>query len=396
MNTSLFFVVFSILIAAELIKGLSANGTPPLLQKFSWQIDLAHVMWSNVVAIRVLLLTVLVVIVWLMSPEERSSIAITGAALLAVWAFVYWLFNRFWIGRFKFLPLKNPRFATRAGNTVDDAVQVVGVERGGKQKAYPVSMLFYHHQVPDRIDDLPIWVTYCGMCRSGRVYDRSVAGQALDFTLVGAINYNAVFEDSQTGTWWRQETGEAAKGPQKGNVLEDVPMEQMSLKNWLSKFPDSEVLQYDPEFQGKYDFFTSLLNYEASLPGWHMQATPPLVIGVELDGQSRAYDWNELQKRRLVLDTIGDTNMLLLSSEDGSTAFAYDRKVDEKTLDFEVNGDELTDTTTQSKWDLFGRCVAGPQQGAQLTCLQNYKQFVRAWATFHPHTTYFQFESEFG
>ena len=92
-------------------------------------------------------------------------------------------------------------------------------------------------------------------------------GQAL----VGAITFNAVFRDYKTKTWWRQETGEAAKGKLAGKVLKDIPMEQMSLKHWLEKHPNSAVLQYDPAYQKKYDFVSGLLKYELSLPGWHFQ-----------------------------------------------------------------------------------------------------------------------------
>ena len=100
-------------------------------------------------------------------------------------------------------------------------------------------MITFHHQIVDRGQaDLPVCVTYCGLCRSERVYDINVDGQTLDFTLVGAISFNATFEDNQTGTWWRQETGEAAKGKLAGRVLEDVPAEQMTLGNWLKKYPE--------------------------------------------------------------------------------------------------------------------------------------------------------------
>lgn len=392
---TLFFVVSGLLILTELVKGLSANGTPPVLQRFSWQMDLAYFMWTNIVRFRVALVLLLVAVLGFMADTERSGVAVTGAVLAALWLFVYWFFNHCWVGRRKFLPLENPRFTGSSDNQIDHAMQVVGIDHGGEQKAYPVSMLFYHHQIPDSIASLPIWVTYCGLCRSGRVYERSVDGQALDFSLVGAITYNAVFKDKQSGSWWRQETGEAAKGPHQGKVLKDVAMEQMSLENWLSKYPNSQVLQYEPTFQGKYNFITSLLNYEASLPGWHMQRTPPLIIGIELGDEARAYDWNELQERRLVIDRLGQTEVLMLSSEDGSSAFAYDRTVGEQTLEFEVSGDELTDSATQSQWDIFGRCVGGPLKGAQLRQLQNYKQFVRAWASFHPNTTYYKFESNF-
>ena len=108
------------------------------------------------------------------------------------------------------------------------------------KKLYPVSMLFYHHQVSDHIANHPIWITYCGLCRSGRVYDILVDGEALDFVtggqaLVGAVTFNAIFRDYKTQTWWRQETGEAAKGELAGKVLQDIPMEQMSLKTLVRK-----------------------------------------------------------------------------------------------------------------------------------------------------------------
>ena len=45
--------------------------------------------------------------------------------------------------------------------------------------------------------------------------------------------------------------------------------EQMSLKNWIAKHPDTLILQYDPTFVGKYNFFAKLLKFEATLPRWH-------------------------------------------------------------------------------------------------------------------------------
>jgi len=211
--------------------------------------------------------------------------------------------------------------------------------------------------------------------------------------LIGAITFNAIFKDKRSGSWWRQETGEAVKGPHTGKILEDLPMEQISLENWLAKHPDSQILQYDPEFQRKYNFVTKMMNYEISKPGWHMQDTPPIVIGVEVDGQPKAYDWVELQKRRLVTDTIGNTDILMVSSEDGTSSFAYNSEVNGETLDFEISGNELIDTKTQSKWNILGQCIEGTMQGSQLTNIQNYKQFIRSWLTFHPTTTFYDYVS---
>ena len=390
--TEYFFMALAGLALVELVKGLSANGTPPVLQRFSWQMDLAHFMWSNILFFRIVLG---VAIAWMFTqiPAEARMGVVPGAVvILALWGFIYWLFNRYWVGRFKFLPITQKRFEGAATNKVGMKEQILGIRHNGQAKAFPVNMLYYHHQISDEVGGHPIWPTYCGLCNSGRIYDRQVDGNALEFTLVGAVNYNATFRDHTTGSWWRQEVGDAIKGPMKGRALEDMPFEQMSLESWLAKHPESLVLQYDPTFQKQYNIRTALLNYEVSLPGWHMQASPPLVVGVVAGNVARAYDWNELVKRRLVEDEAGGTALLAVTDPDGDSAFVYDRTVDGTVLSFEMAGDGMRDTGTGSSWDCFGRCTKGKLKGKSLTRLQSYKQYVRAWVTFHPDASFFDFQ----
>ena len=386
----IFFFIFVALVICELVKGLSANGTPPVLQRFSWQMDLAYFMWSNIAAIRAILVTMLIICLVVLPISLRGILP--GALLLgAIWGGIYWLFNRFWVGRFKFLPIGKKVFAGAADNKVDNSIEVLGISRNGVHKAYPVNMLFYHHQVADEIDGHPIWPTYCGLCRSGRIYNRLVDGTALEFTLVGAINYNAVFRDHATGSWWRQETGEAAKGPRQGKWLEDMPFEQLSLENWLEKYPDGQVLQYDPDFQNKYRFTDGILKYEMSLPGWHMQDTPPLVAGVQIGEMSRGNDWNQLEKNGLVMDQLGEHSLLLYLDSEQQNVFVYNRMIDGEVIDFDLTDGIITDTKTHSIWDKFGRCIRGEMDGKELRPVQSYKQFMRAWITFHPHTSFYGF-----
>jgi len=385
--TTLLISLLIPLVLAELLKGLSANGTPPILQSFRWQMGLAWIMWTNIGWLRVafwggILAALALSFSWL-------GLGLT-LALGLIWFGIYWIFNHYWVGRVKFLPIEQKLWVTADENDVAEGVQVIGLDINGVQKAFPVAMLFYHHQISDEVGGQPVWATYCGLCRSGRVYDAEVGGEALDFTLIGAITYNAVFRDRQTGTWWRQETGEAAKGKLAGTQLKDIWAEQMSLQNWLSKHPDSLILQYDPKFMGTYQFLTKLLAYEASLPGWHRQETPPLVIGLEVAGQARAYDFNELKKRRLVTDQLAQTPLLILS-DGAESAFAYDRSLEGQVLDFELADEALKDLQTGSTWDLFGRCTAGKLQGKELRALRSYPQFLRSWIDFHAHTTFYEF-----
>ena len=391
--TENFFIVFVGLVLIELTKGLSANGTPPVLQRFSWQMDLAYFMWSNILFFRIAFVVAIAWMFFKIPAEARLAVIPGGIALGLLWGFIYWLFNRYWVGRFKFLPITQKRFEGAAGNTVGMKEQVLGISHGGEQKAFPVNMLYYHHQIADEVGGHPIWPTYCGLCNSGRIYDRLVDGKALEFTLVGAVNYNATFRDHTTGSWWRQEVGDAIKGRMKGRMLEDLPFEQMSLESWLAKYPDSLVLQYDPAFQKQYAIRTALLNYEVSLPGWHMQASPPLVVGVVVGGVARAYDWNQLVKRQLVEDQVDGTPLLAITDGAGDSAFIYDRTVDGGALSFELAKDGMKDTDTGSIWDCFGRCIKGKLKGKTLSQLQSYKQYVRAWVTFHPDASFYDFQT---
>ena len=390
---SLFFAAFGGLILAELIKGLSANGTPPVLQRFSWQIHLAYFMWSHIQKFRILFLVALVGI-YIQTDMQLSAGVIGGISLCgALWGGIYWLFNKFWVGKYKFLPITQKIFTNAQDNQLDLTLPVIGVEMNGEAKAYPANLLFYHHQLSDMVGGHPIVATYCGMCRSGRVYDANWPEGTPEFALVGAVSFNAILRDNLTNSWWRQETGEAVKGAKKGQQLDDIYFEQMSLENWIARHPDTLILQYDPAFIGKYNFLAKLLSYEASFPRWHLQKTPPLIIGVDLDGHEKAYDLIELQNRLVVNDMVGPHPVVAMSDAAKSSAFMYDRQLDGQILTFDIQDGVITDQETNSEWDHLGRCHKGALKGKELQPHQSYQQFIRAWITFHPNTEFFDFST---
>jgi len=77
----------------------------------------------------------------------------------------------------------------------------------------------------------------------------------------------------------------------------------------------------------------------------------------------------------------------------GESAFVYDRTIDGKVLNFEVTKSGMMDSETRSSWDCFGRCTKGKLKGKSLTQLQSYKQYVRAWVTFHPEASFYDFQN---
>src|SRR5688500_1968109 len=119
-------------------------------------------------------------------------------------------------------------------NVVDMARLVVGIEIDGEPRAYPVQFIGYHHQVRDTVRGTPVLVTFCTVCRTGRVFHPVVDGRTESFRLVGMDHFNAMFEDATTGSWWRQANGEAIVGPRKGKTLQEIPSRQVMLAQWLA------------------------------------------------------------------------------------------------------------------------------------------------------------------
>ncbi|MEJ1973394.1 MAG: DUF3179 domain-containing (seleno)protein [Lacunisphaera sp.] len=127
----------------------------------------------------------------------------------------------------------SPVYKARGENAVDEDAVVIGFEHNGEAKAYPVRFIVYHHQVQDVVGGRPVMVTYCSVCRTGRVYDPVLHGQPEKFRLVGMDHFNAMFEDATTGSWWRQVSGEAVTGKLKGTQLAVLPFTQVTLKRWF-------------------------------------------------------------------------------------------------------------------------------------------------------------------
>ena len=292
------------------------------------------------------------------------------------------------------------RFANAIDNKVPEGNIVLGVVSNGIAKAYPMVYLGYHHKIQDNVGTLPVLVTYCTMCRTGRVYSPVINGVRQNFRLVGARHYNAVIEDESSGTWWYQATGEAAAGPMQGAKLKEISCEQSTLGAWLDKHPGSLILQPDNHF---IDAYNDLRNYDRVQPvdrDTTLKNKDSLVrkawyVGVIIDKQPKAYNWRKLQKNRLLNDNIGNTPLLIMLENDSLTFHAWNRYVDGKELNFKIGADEcLTDKETASVWDLDGLCIAGAQKGKRLSKVQAYQEYRHSWLHFHPTSLFWEGEGK--
>ena len=275
-----------------------------------------------------------------------------------------------------------------AENKVDSNRLVIGIERNGLAKAYPIQMIGYHHQVRDVIGNQPVMVTYCTVCRSGRVFLPQVDGRPEQFRLVGMDHFNAMFEDASTSSWWRQENGVAIAGPLKGAVLPELPCEQMTLGQWLRLYPTSLIMQPDSAFAEEYEH---MKNYESGKGKSDLTRTDSLswkekswVVGIELGNESKAFDWNKLKKERIVNEMVGQTPVVLALASDTLSFAAFERP-NAKTK-FTLQNDTLIAGT--AKYDLAGRALASAEtKTTSLKKINAYQEFWHSWQVFHPMGT---------
>ena len=268
-------------------------------------------------------------------------------------------------------------------NKVDSNRLVLGVSINGEAKAYPIRFLGYHHHIQDTVGGKPIMVTYCTVCRTGRVFEPIVNGKKEKFRLVGMDHFNAMLEDATTKSWWRQVTGEAITGKLKGQQLPEVYSIQTSLAAWLQLNPNSLIMQADETFIKTYD---STFKFESGASKSKLTGTDSLswkdkswVIGVKAGKESKAYDWNQLKKEKLIQDKIGATPVLIVLSKNNKSFFAFQRPTDNSA--FTLSGDTLL--FDNHKYRIDGK---GIDTSFSLKPLPASQEFWHSWQTFNPGT----------
>lgn len=310
----------------------------------------------------------------------------------ALFATVFYLFNFRFLADRMFLPPGSLRFTSPSGKSVKPQQLVIGIEHKGRAKAYPIQLIGYHHQVRDSLAGEPVMVTYCTVCRTGRVFRPIVDGRDEDFRLVGMDHFNAMFEDGTTRSWWRQATGEAVAGPRKGQRLTELPSRQMTLSAWLRLHPASLVMQPDTAFRKRYEDLADFDNgkIDSDLERRDSASWQPKswVVGILADNHAKAYDWNRLAAEGMIHDSLPGLPLLLLLEPDGQSFHAWDRRVNGRALRFQVSADGyfITDLDTRSVWDMNGMCLQGSLKGSRLQGVRAYQEFWHSWKTFQPAT----------
>lgn len=306
-----------------------------------------------------------------------------------VLAGVFYVFNCKMTAERMFLQPERVVFSRASeDNQVDSARLVLGVVFQGRARAYPVQYLAYHHYISDQFEDSSLLLTYCTVCRTGRVYLPYDQDQFLRFRLVGMDRFNAMIEDHASKSWWQQATGEAVAGPAKGRSLPEYPFFQGSLSEWLKLHPESQILQPDCSAEAKY---AKLSGFEAGLGKSHLTRSDTSawkdkswIVGISWNGMSKAYDWKDLKEYGCINDTLGPASLLIALASDGKSFAAFLRSDRDS---FFIKGNDTISNGTMH-YTFAGNCIPDDQSKpcTDLIPVQAYQEFWHSWRTFHPNS----------
>jgi hypothetical protein len=202
-------------------------------------------------------------------------------------------------------------------------------------------------------------------------------------------HFNAMFEDATTKSWWQQATGVAITGPLKGTSLKEFPSRQLTLDVWLRQYPNSLIMQPDISFTDNYfkleDYDIGTMQSSLVKRDTFSWKPKSWIIGVMSELSSKAYDWNELVRKKIIQDSVAKLPILLAIENDATSFHVYDRRVNGSVLLFQSGSNDslLIDQNTRSIWNMDGFCIEGPLKGQKLVPVQAYNEFWHSWQTFH-------------
>ncbi len=250
MRTLLFVTALLLLITIEILKVYFIIPFPH--SQAGHKLGVSYFINMNIWWLRVAALLIIIYPLWQLLRKSKlwqKGLLVTCVLLYAT---VAYLCNFKYAADRIFDEPREKIFTTAADALKHSGQLVIGVTYNGEDKAYPVSVVAFHHQVKDTVGGKSVIVTYCSFCHTGRVYSPFINGKYDLFRLVGMNNSNAIFEDEATKSWWQQASGIAITGDLKGAQLNEVPSEIMYMGQWLLKHPKSVVMMPDKNFLQQY------------------------------------------------------------------------------------------------------------------------------------------------
>jgi hypothetical protein len=291
--------------------------------------------------------------------------------------------------------IDDPTFGTEFVGNADDEVLVL---EGDQPKAYPIRILNFHEIVNDTVDGDPVAVTWCPLCASAVVYDRTVGDEVLTFGVSGKLaDDTLVMYDRETESEWKQSLGTCIAGEYEGTDLTMRPASVATYERFTDQYPDGVVLQptganseaasadddpapidyiedpYEAYFESDGFGLDAHRDGDGRHWGRHDIGPKTLVLGIERDGEAVGYPRPRVREAGgVVTDTVGELSVAVFAADAGLYAYE-DPGYSFKRVDAQFEADGTT-------WDP----VTGESaDGRTLTRVPAQQLFAFTWQDDH-------------
>ena len=172
------------------------------------------------------------------------------------------------------------------------------------------------------------------------MYSAKIEGEKVQFGTSGFLYLsNKLMYDRRTNTLWHQFTGEPVVGAlaDSGIKLSTFPVVVSTWKEWVRAHPDTLVLDNDtgvyppgsylPESDPSSVYSPYRKSPDTMFPVAQRSAlldTKAEVLGLRLDGLSKAYPLDRLVKEVVVNDELGGSPLVIVTDARARAARAYD------------------------------------------------------------------------
>ena len=133
---------------------------------------------------------------------------------------------------------------------------------------------------------------------------------------------NVLMYDKGTESLWSQIKGEAVTGPLTGTELEVFPSTLTSWKKWRKKYPQTRVLSFDTGYRRDYstdpylDYYQQQSGFRSFFRLGPNEQEKELVVGIEIDGQAKAYPLAKIKRAGTVKDSLAGAELVLYFDEE--------------------------------------------------------------------------------
>jgi len=217
-----------------------------------------------------------------------------------------------------------------------DSDVVYAVEIDGVTRAYPERIIGWHGSVADSVNGVSILVWHCPTCGGATIFNRLASdGVAYNFAASGLVwESRRLFRDAETNSLWDAVSGRAVAGPLAEAGVRLVPRVSVRTNwgDWSSRYPNTRVLSletghvrdYSP---GSYELAAFEGTEGPAFPVSRLDDRLPAmtrVLAVTIGNARKAYPLASVESFGIVRDTVGGTDIVIVSSGPGRGATVYD------------------------------------------------------------------------